>query len=182
MTGWEQNDDPASFWQADVDEAAERLAAILREEQADVVVRLRLARQLRPPRPHPGPPRRAPGRRPGRHAAALRGHVQPRRSCVGADGRAMPTADEDFDPNGPADDGNPFGTPEAEINLAVDVSAYIGAEAPGARRPRQPGHRHRHVPRDARGRCSHAFFGTEWFIEPGAPRRACATAGCSEGA
>ena len=38
MTGWEHNDDPASFWQADVDEAAERLAAILREEQADVIV------------------------------------------------------------------------------------------------------------------------------------------------
>ena len=38
MTGWEQNDDPGSFWQADLDEAAERLAAILREEQADVVV------------------------------------------------------------------------------------------------------------------------------------------------
>jgi len=31
------NDDPASFWQADVDEAAHRLAAILREEQADVL-------------------------------------------------------------------------------------------------------------------------------------------------
>ena len=30
MTGWEQNDDPASFLQADVDEAAGRLAAILR--------------------------------------------------------------------------------------------------------------------------------------------------------
>ena len=37
MTGWEHNDDPASFWQADLDEAAERLA-ILREEQADVIV------------------------------------------------------------------------------------------------------------------------------------------------
>ena len=37
MDGWEQNNDPASFWQADVDEAAERLAAILREESADVL-------------------------------------------------------------------------------------------------------------------------------------------------
>ena len=33
--------------------------------------------------------------------------------------------EEEFDPNGPADDGNPFGTPEAELHLAVDVSAYI---------------------------------------------------------
>ena len=37
MTGWEQNADPSSFLQADVDEAAGRLAAILREEQADVL-------------------------------------------------------------------------------------------------------------------------------------------------
>src|SRR5579871_867720 len=34
MMGTEANDDPASFWQADVDEAAGRLAAILDEEQA----------------------------------------------------------------------------------------------------------------------------------------------------
>ena len=37
MTGWEQNADPASFLQAAVDEAAERLAAVLREEHADVL-------------------------------------------------------------------------------------------------------------------------------------------------
>src|ERR671930_369027 len=37
MMGTRENDDPASFWQADLDEAAARLAAILREEQADVL-------------------------------------------------------------------------------------------------------------------------------------------------
>ena len=37
MTGWEQNADPNSFMQADVDEAAGRLAEVLREEQADVL-------------------------------------------------------------------------------------------------------------------------------------------------
>ena len=37
MTGWEQNSDPASFLQAPVDEAAERLADVLREEAADVL-------------------------------------------------------------------------------------------------------------------------------------------------
>ena len=37
MMGTPENDDPASFWQADVDEAAGRLAAILAEEHADVV-------------------------------------------------------------------------------------------------------------------------------------------------
>ncbi|MEA2687369.1 MAG: hypothetical protein QOE93_2564 [Actinomycetota bacterium] len=37
MVGTPENDDPASFWQAGVDEAAGRLAAILREEDADVL-------------------------------------------------------------------------------------------------------------------------------------------------
>src|SRR3954449_5431236 len=37
MMGTPENDAPDSFWQADVDEAAERLAAILREEHADVI-------------------------------------------------------------------------------------------------------------------------------------------------
>ena len=37
MMGTPENDDPNSFWKADVDEAAQRLAAILQEENADVL-------------------------------------------------------------------------------------------------------------------------------------------------
>lgn len=37
MIGEATNDDPACFWQADVEEAAERLAAILRAHDADVL-------------------------------------------------------------------------------------------------------------------------------------------------
>lgn len=37
MMGTTDNDAPGSFWQADVDEAAARLAAILRDEQADAL-------------------------------------------------------------------------------------------------------------------------------------------------
>jgi LmbE family N-acetylglucosaminyl deacetylase len=37
MIGTPENDLPGSFWSASIDEAAERLAAILREEQADVL-------------------------------------------------------------------------------------------------------------------------------------------------
>ncbi len=37
MVGTPENDDPASFWQADVEEAAGRLSAILIEEKADVL-------------------------------------------------------------------------------------------------------------------------------------------------
>jgi len=38
MAGEATNDDPASFWQADVDEAATRLGAILDDEHADIFV------------------------------------------------------------------------------------------------------------------------------------------------
>ena len=37
MMGTPENDAPGAFWQADVEEAAERLAKILREESADVL-------------------------------------------------------------------------------------------------------------------------------------------------
>jgi LmbE family N-acetylglucosaminyl deacetylase len=37
MAGEPTNDDPSAFWQADLDEAAERLAAILREEDAAIL-------------------------------------------------------------------------------------------------------------------------------------------------
>lgn len=37
MIGTPENDAPDSFWQADIDEAAERLAKILREEAADIL-------------------------------------------------------------------------------------------------------------------------------------------------
>lgn len=38
MMGLPDNDDPRCFWQADVDEAAAELAAIIREVEADVIV------------------------------------------------------------------------------------------------------------------------------------------------
>jgi LmbE family N-acetylglucosaminyl deacetylase len=37
MEGWPSNDEPGSFWKADVEQAARRLAAILEEEAADVL-------------------------------------------------------------------------------------------------------------------------------------------------
>ncbi len=38
MMGWPQNDDPHAFWSTPVDEAAERLAVVLREERPQVIV------------------------------------------------------------------------------------------------------------------------------------------------
>jgi LmbE family N-acetylglucosaminyl deacetylase len=38
MRGWPQNDDPRSFWSTPVDEAAQRLAAVMAEERPQVVM------------------------------------------------------------------------------------------------------------------------------------------------
>ena len=73
-----------------------------------------------------------------------------------------------FDPEAPMDDGNPFGLPEAEITLAVDVAAW-------AERKRASIRCHTSQIDDS------AFFsqmpldvftvafGTEWFVETPRP-------------
>ena len=65
--------------------------------------------------------RRPPRRRARRHARRVRGDDEPRRLVVRqmAEERGAATAcDEEFDPSGPTDDGNPFGMPEAELTTA----------------------------------------------------------------
>jgi LmbE family N-acetylglucosaminyl deacetylase len=167
MTGWPQNDDPASFWQADVDAAGQRLAAILREEQADVVVLYDWHGVY-------GHPDHIQVHRVGHRAADLAGAPRRYESTFNRDAMvrlrdAMADLDDDFDPEGPSDDGNPFGTPEAELNLAVDVSAYLDqkrrALAAHASQTTDVGMMLA-MPPDA----FVALFGTEWYIEPGAPR------------
>lgn len=171
MTGWEQNHAEASFWQADVDVAGERLAAILEEEHADLLVVYDWHGNY-------GHPDHIQVHRVG-HAAARatgtrvlevtmnRDHF--RRMVAVARDMGIdrgPDGEGDFDPDGPADDGNPMGTPEAEIALAVDVSAHVVAK-----RASMACHRSQitdtsfflQMPDEA-----FAFsFGTEWYIEPG---------------
>ena len=57
----EQNDGPAAFWQADVDEAAGSCSAVIREVRPQVLVTYDADGVLRAPRPHPGPPGDAAG-------------------------------------------------------------------------------------------------------------------------
>jgi LmbE family N-acetylglucosaminyl deacetylase len=176
MHGWPQNEDPASFWQADVDEAGERLAAVLREEQADVVV-------LYDWHGGYGHPDHIQVHRVGHRAADLAGTPRRFESTFSRDAMKRHRAEVpqvsvedgssgefDFDPDGPQDDGTPFGTPDSELDLRVDVSAYLDQKR--------------------RALASHAsqttdvgmmiamplelfavFFGTEWFIVPGDEHR-----------
>jgi LmbE family N-acetylglucosaminyl deacetylase len=166
MTGWEQNDEPGSFWRADLDEAAERLAAILREERADVIV-------LYDWHGGYGHPDHIQVHRVGHRAADLVGtprrfEVSFNRDLMARWAAELPETAEDFDPNAPADDGNPFGTPEAELHLAVDVAAYVplkrAALAAHASQVTDVG-AFLSMPEDHFA----LFASTEWYIEPGAP-------------
>lgn len=138
MTGWEQNDHDGSFWRADLDEAAGRLAAVLAEERADVLTVYDWHGGY-------GHPDHIQVHRVGHRAAELAGVPRLLEATMNRDlfvrllamaaemgvsfDDASPDGEQaaprDFDPAGPADDGNPFGTPEHELSLRVDVSAFL---------------------------------------------------------
>jgi LmbE family N-acetylglucosaminyl deacetylase len=167
MTGWEQNSDPESFLQAPVDDAATRLAQILREENADVVTVYDWHGNY-------GHPDHIKVHTVGHRAAELAGTEKVFEATMNRDhiARMMelarqagaPIGENDFDPNAGADDGNPMGMPEAEITHAVDVSAHLAAKRASLR-----AHRSQitdtsfflEMPDEA----FTAAFGTEWFIE-----------------
>ena len=175
MTGWEQNAHPESFHLADPDEAGARLAEVLRDESADVLT-------IYDWHGNYGHPDHIAVHRVGLVAAQLVPGVRVLEATMNRDafvrmveaaraaGAPLGSPDDeqeldvDFDPNGPADDGNPMGTPEAELTLAVDVSAFLDAK-------RQAMRCHRsqiedtsfflQMPDDVFA----TSFGTEWFIE-----------------
>ncbi len=169
MTGWEQNEHDGAFTAAPVEEAGARLAAILDEEDADIVVGYDWHGGY-------GHPDHIAVHRTVRQAAELAAR-RPRllestmnRDVMRGFRDAMKAAgmgeDELFDPDGPMDDGNPLGTPQAEISWQVDVSAYVAQ-----RRASLEAHRSQvtdvgmmlSMPPEA----FTAFFATEHYIEPG---------------
>jgi LmbE family N-acetylglucosaminyl deacetylase len=178
MTGWEQNSHPDSFASASVDEAAERLAALLREESADVLTIYDWHGGY-------GHPDHIKVHDVGQMAAKLAGTPAVFESTMNRDaiarmievaraaGEPLPGQTEDgladeFDPNGPADDGNPFGTPEAELTHAVDVSGWVERK-----RASIACHRSQVTDSSFFLQMPHeqfaVAFGTEWFIKQGDP-------------
>ena len=125
MTGWEQNAMPGSFIGADVEEAAGRLADILREEHADVLTSYDWHGNY-------GHPDHIQVHRVGSRAAAITG-VRLLEATMNRDAmrrfseqaRAAGAEESGFDPDGPADDGNPMGTLEVDITMSVDVSEFV---------------------------------------------------------
>lgn len=174
MTGWDGNADPKSFHQADVDSAAGRIADILREEKADVFTIYDWHGTY-------GHPDHIKVHTVGSRASELVEHPMRTLQATGNRDRMVamitaakeagldmgnPDADSDdaFDPAGPADDGNPFGEPEENLTLCVDVSDEAESK-------RASLNCHRSQISDSSfflQMSDEVFamaFGTEWFIE-----------------
>jgi LmbE family N-acetylglucosaminyl deacetylase len=124
MMGTPENERVESFWQADVDEAAERLAKILREEEADVLT-------IYDSDGNYGHPDHIQVHRVGLRAAELAGTQRVFEGTINRDHikRAMLAAAEagalpgENAPN--PEDFETFGRPESVITTTVDVHDFI---------------------------------------------------------
>jgi LmbE family N-acetylglucosaminyl deacetylase len=132
MTGWDQNGHDDSFVQADLDEAAERLAAVLREESADVLT-------IYDWHGNYGHPDHVKVYEVGCRAEELvaaelptlrvleatmnRDELRSQMAAARDSGEGF-GPDDDFDPDGPMDDGNPMGLPASELTMVVDVASF----------------------------------------------------------
>ena len=165
MMGEATNDDAACFWQADVDDAAARLAKILRDEDADVLT-------VYDDHGGYGHPDHIQVHRVGHRAAASAGTPHVYESTMNRDHlrRVMEAAaadDPDFE--GPdLDDEAEFGSPESTITTTVDVSGWLGAK-----RASMAAHASQ-IPEDSffLAMPDDAFavaFGNEWFIRTSPP-------------
>jgi len=175
MNGWAENAAPGAFRNADLDEAAGRLATVLDDERVDVLVCYDSHGGY-------GHPDHVQVHRVGHRAAELaaqrprllevtmnRDAMRRLRDSEMAAARAQGIVladDATFDPDAPMDDGNPMGTPEAEITWQVDVRDYLDLKRAAMRA-------HASQVSDIGYFMSlspavfAASFGDEYFIEPG---------------
>src|SRR6476469_7904572 len=126
MTGGAQNDHEESFARADTEEAAQRLAAVLREENADVVVGYDWHGGY-------GHPDHVKVHAVTKRAAEIAGTPRYLEGSMNRDAmirshQAAMAAGHDvgeWDPSAPMDDGNPLGSLESELHWACDVSEFL---------------------------------------------------------
>ena len=168
MTGWQQNSAPGAFAKADLEEAARRLADVLEEEGADTLTVYDWHGNY-------GHPDHVKVHHVGHRAAELAATPNVYEATTNRDqfqrmlqmAEAMGLDTDDIDPDEMTDDGNPMGTPEAELTTAIDVSAFVGHK----RRALQC-HKSQvtdttmllEMPEEAFA----AMMGTEWFVNKGA--------------
>jgi LmbE family N-acetylglucosaminyl deacetylase len=169
MMGEPTNELPGSFWTAPIEQAAERLAAILREEQADVLT-------IYDDFGNYGHPDHIQVHRVGVRAAELAGtprvyqlttsreHMQ--RGMAMFREQALAAGVEVPPEETQGEDGVDMGKPEAEITAAVDVSDYLDTKRAAMRaHASQIGEQSVFLSIPDEG---FAFaFGTEWAIRAG---------------
>lgn len=192
MTGWPQNEIAEAFIRADVDRAARKLADIIEAEGADVVtcydwhggyghpdhiqVHRVGHRAVELVRASGGTVRLLESTMNRTRIVQMMREMMAHMSVTAASdattdassGTSGESDDGQFDPEGPADDGNPFGSTEDEITMAVDVSDFVTVKrASIACHASQVGDSSMflNMPPETFA----LAFGTEWFIEPGQP-------------
>lgn len=168
MVGEPTNDAPGSFWSAPVDEAAARLAAILRKEHADVLT-------CYDDNGGYGHPDHIQVHRVGLRAAELAGTPRVYQNTMNIDHlrRGIRTIIEAAEaagvaaPDLPDFEGEEFGKPESVLTAAVDVTEYLTYKRKAMRAHASQISEQSFflaMPDEA-----FAFaFGTEWFIREGA--------------
>jgi LmbE family N-acetylglucosaminyl deacetylase len=166
MMGEPTNDDPASFWQADVEHAARRLALILDEEQADVLTYYDEIGGY-------GHPDHIQVHRVGRRAGELAGTPKRYMATMNRDfimeliRTRMADGDLDVgDTDAPEIDEENFGQPAAVITHQIDVTPFIDKKRASMRAHASQiadDHFFLALPDEAFG----FSFGQEWFIEEG---------------
>ena len=166
MTGWEQNSAAGALHGADVEEVARRVAEILDEEEADVLVGYDWHGNY-------GHPDHVKVHHVARRAAELAAR-RPRllestmnRTAMIRDRQARLDRGEevDWDPESPMDDGNPLGSTEDEITWSVDVSDYLDQRRAAVR-----AHASQEDTKWMRTMPDEEFaqvFAQEFYIEPG---------------
>jgi LmbE family N-acetylglucosaminyl deacetylase len=168
MMGEPTNDEPGSFWSADIDEAAARLAALLEEERADVLT-------IYDERGNYGHPDHIQVHRVGHRAAELAATPLVFEATVNRDHllrlmreRADLMADLPDDVERPDPEEMDLGMPETVLTTSVDVREYapLKRAAMAAHRSQiTDSHFFLQIPDNA----FREAFGWEWFIRRDAP-------------
>ena len=171
MNGWEQNKAPNAFINADTEAAAQKLAFVLIEENVDVFTTYDWHGNY-------GHPDHISVHKVGYRAAEIAGVSEVYEATMNRDSfrrmQEMARASgevaegDDFDVDGPADDGNPMGMPENELTHRIDVSGYLEQK-------RESLFKHASQITDSSfvskmpPEVFALAFGTEWFLKRGAP-------------
>jgi LmbE family N-acetylglucosaminyl deacetylase len=164
MMGTPANDRPGSFWTTPVEEAAQRLATLLREEQAEVLTCYDANGGY-------GHPDHIQVHRVGLRAAELAGPARVYQSTINRDHiersvRKFATQAAAEGVELPERDPDTFGQPESVITAAVDVTPYLAAKRRAMRAHASQISEQSFFLAMPDDQFRYAF-GTEWFIRAG---------------